>query len=79
MAFIDDHLAKLLLRLMVGGMMLFHGFNKVIHGILPIRNMVQGAGWPEFMAYGVYAGELIAPLFVLLGLYSRSAARNNFV
>ncbi len=74
MAFFDDHLAKLLLRLMVGGMMLFHGFNKVIHGILPIRNMVQGAGWPEFMAYGVYAGELIAPLFVLLGLYSRSAA-----
>ena len=74
MAFINDHLAKLLLRLTIGGMMLFHGFHKVLNGIGGIRAMLQSSGWPEFLAYGVYASELIAPLFVLLGLYSRIAS-----
>lgn len=74
MSFRDIDLAALLLRLLVGGMMLFHGFHKVIHGIGGIKIMLQGAHLPEFIAYGVFVGELIAPLFVILGLYSRVGA-----
>lgn len=74
MAFFNDHLAKLLLRLMIGGLMLFHGLYKVTGGIDGIGNLVHSAGWPTFLAYGVYLGELIAPVFVLLGLYSRVAS-----
>ncbi len=29
---------------------------------------------PQFLAFGVYIGELIAPLFIILGLYARVAA-----
>ena len=29
---------------------------------------------PEFVAYGVYLGEVVAPVFVLLGLWTRPAA-----
>ncbi|WP_418641427.1 DoxX family protein [Sulfurimonas sp. ST-27] len=36
--------------------------------------MVVSAGLPEFLAYGVYFGELIAPIFIILGLYARVAA-----
>lgn len=36
--------------------------------------MLQGAHLPEFLAYGVFVGELIAPLLLILGLYSRIGA-----
>jgi len=70
----DFDLASLLLRLLVGGMLLFHGFHKVIHGVGSIKIMLQGAHFPEFLAYGVFLGELIAPLLLILGLYSRVGA-----
>ncbi len=63
----DADLAKLLLRLMVGGLMLFHGVNKLFHGVSFIEGLMTGAGLPAFFAYGVYVGEVIAPLMLLLG------------
>jgi len=72
--FNQPDLAKLLLRLSVGVLMMFHGVHKLIHGIGAIKSMAVNAGLPEFFAYGVYVGELIAPLFIILGLYARVAA-----
>jgi putative oxidoreductase len=72
--FINPDIAKLLLRVSLGVLILFHGIHKVIHGIGGVKSMVVSAGLPEFMAYGVYAGELIAPIFIILGLYARVAA-----
>lgn len=72
--FYSQDIAKLLLRLSVGGLMLFHGIHKMIHGIAPIKAMVVSAGLPEFIAYGVFVGEIVAPLFILLGLYARIAS-----
>lgn len=64
----------LVLRLSVGVLMLLHGVAKLIYGIDPIAQMVQGAGLPSFIAYGVYVGELVAPLFILAGFGTRAAA-----
>ena len=36
--------------------------------------MLQGHGLPGFIAYGVYIGEVIAPIMVILGYYSRLGA-----
>ncbi len=72
--FNQPDLAKLLLRLGAGGLMMFHGVHKIIHGTGAIKAMVLNAGLPEIFAYGVYVGELIAPLFIILGLYARVAA-----
>jgi len=72
--FLNADIAKLLLRVSLGSLMLFHGIHKVIHGIGGVKSMVVSAGLPEFLAYGVYVGELIAPLFIILGLYARVAA-----
>jgi putative oxidoreductase len=65
---------KLLLRLMVGCLMLFHGIAKVNGGISFIVNKVTQEGFPEFLAYGVYVGEVIAPLLLIIGLKTRFAA-----
>ena len=72
--FNQPDLAKLLLRLSVGGLMMFHGVHKLMYGIGAVKAMTLRAGLPEFFAYGVYVGELIAPLFIILGLYARVAA-----
>ena len=64
---------KLLLRLAVGGLMLFHGVSKLQHGVGFIVQMLQGAGWPGFLAYGVYVGEVVAPIMILAGVGTRIA------
>ena len=69
-----EDLGKLILRLTVGVLMLFHGAAKLLYGIDPIRDLVVSAGLPAAVAYGVYLGEVIAPLMVTLGLYTRVGA-----
>ena len=65
---------KLILRLTLGVLMLFHGVAKITGGIGFIERMLHGAGLPGFIAYGVYIGELLAPLLIVLGWYSRVGA-----
>ena len=67
----SEHLGKLILRLMVGGLMLFHGVNKLQHGIGFIKGLVVAQGLPEILAYGVYVGEVLAPLLLIIGFRSR--------
>lgn len=69
-----DDAGKLLLRLMVGGMMLPHGVAKITGGVAGISGMLTAKGLPQFLAYGVYVGELMAPALIVAGLWSRPAA-----
>jgi putative oxidoreductase len=69
-----EDIGRLLLRLTVAGLMLFHGVSKLRHGIGGITSSVGAHSLPHFVAYGVYIGELIAPLLVLVGIYTRPAA-----
>lgn len=72
--FRDDDIAKLILRVTVGGLMLSHGIGKLLHGIDAVKTMTVSAGLPQWFAYGVYMGEVVAPLLLLAGYYSRIAA-----
>ena len=66
-----DHLGKLLLCLSIGGMLLLHGIYKMQHGIGTIKGMLHAHHLPDILAYGVYFGEVLAPLMLILGIYSR--------
>lgn len=66
--------AKFILRLSVGIMMLFHGVDKIINGIGGVKHLTTSAGLPEFLAYGVYVGEVVVPILIILGLYARIAS-----
>ncbi len=72
MTFTGD-LGKLLLRLTLGGLMLFHGIAKLRHGVAGIAENVAAHGLPEVLAYGAYVGELLAPLLIIIGLWTRPA------
>ncbi|HKO88119.1 MAG TPA: DoxX family protein [Burkholderiales bacterium] len=65
---------KLVLRLSVGILVLLHGISKLQNGIEPIMGMVTGMGMPAELAYGVYIGEVLAPILVIIGLWTRPAA-----
>jgi putative oxidoreductase len=70
----NNDLGKLIIRLSLGFMLLFHGIHKLL-------NISGTVGWmgqmlaahhlPSFIAYGVFVGEIIAPLMLIVGYYSR--------
>jgi putative oxidoreductase len=65
---------KLVLRAVLAAMLLFHGISKMHNGIGFVADMVAKAGLPAVFGYGVYIGEVVAPLFILVGLFARGAA-----
>jgi putative oxidoreductase len=67
----SDDFGKLVLRLTLGVLLLFHGIHKLLGGIAPIKHMLASHGMPDLLAYGVYAGEVAAPVLLILGLLSR--------
>jgi len=70
----STHIGILILRLGVGVLMLLHGIYKLMNGIGPIEQQVVAAGLPAFFAYGVYVGEVFAPILIILGVATRPAA-----
>jgi putative oxidoreductase len=69
-----NDIGRLILRLVLGITVLLHGISKLTGGVAGIAGMLGNAGLPGFLAYGVYVGEVIAPLLVILGFYSRIGA-----
>jgi putative oxidoreductase len=70
---LGDTLGKLLLRLTVGALMLFHGISKIVNPayLQYIDKQVAAAGLPHFVAWGVFVGEVVAPVMVAAGVFSR--------
>ncbi|MGH7678766.1 MAG: DoxX family protein [Gemmatimonadaceae bacterium] len=64
---------KLLLRLAVGVLLMLHGIAKLKNGIAWMAGPLGGLGLPMFVGYGVFVGEIIAPIFLILGKFSRLA------
>src|SRR5687767_5147056 len=70
----NENTGKLILRLTLGTLILLHGIAKLTGGVGGLSGMVAAAGLPAFVTYGVYVGEVVAPILVLLGWYSRIGA-----
>ncbi|GKS70414.1 GntR family transcriptional regulator [Nitrosomonas sp. PY1] len=71
--FQSDTFGKLTLRLTVGFLMLFHGVHKLFNpsSLDFIGKRLADMNLPQVLAYGVYVGEVIAPLMIILGVFSR--------
>lgn len=64
---------KLVLRLAIGGLLLLHGIAKLKNGIGWMSGPLGAFGLPMFVGYGVYVGEIIAPVLAILGKWARLA------
>ncbi len=72
----NESAGKLVLRLTVGLLMLFHGIAKLMNpgSVDFIGSKLAAAGLPEIISWGVYVGEIIAPLMLVFGVMSRLGA-----
>lgn len=71
---IRNDIGKLILRLTLGGLLLLHGFHKILDGVEPIRDMLERYHLPSLLSYGVYIGEVAAPVLIILGIFARVGA-----
>lgn len=67
-------LGFVILRWSVAGLMLLHGVSKLFKGVSGIEGMLGQAGLPPYLAYGVFVGEVLAPLLVIVGRFVGPAA-----
>ncbi|MDW6001464.1 DoxX family protein [Vibrio mangrovi] len=66
--------AKLVLRVSFSLMFLLHGIHKIFAGTGFIQGLFIDLGLPAFLAYAAYLGEVVAPIMIILGLFTRFAA-----
>ena len=69
-----DDAGKLLLRLALAGILLFHGVYKLTHGVEWIKPRLAQVDLPGALAYGTYLAEVLAPLLLIVGYRVRLAA-----
>ncbi len=70
----QQNIGLLILRLSIGGLMLFHGIHKLINGVDGLVGMFSNMGLPGFVAYGVYIGEFLAPILIIIGYRTKLAS-----
>lgn len=71
---VSEDIGKFLLRVTLALLILLHGIAKILGGVGFITGLVTKIGLPSAFAYAVYVGEVIAPLLVLFGVWTRPAA-----
>ena len=62
-----------LLRITIAFTMLVYGITKIINGVSLIGDLLNSLGLPTFLSYGVYLGEVLAPVLIILGFRTRLA------
>jgi len=67
-------LALFVMRLVLGIIMLVHGYHKVFGGLHHFVQLVTGLGLPAWSAYLAAFTEFFGGLLILLGLFTRFAA-----
>lgn len=68
-----EDIGKLILRVTLAVLMLFHGIDKIgnLDGVIAV---LGNRGLPGFLAYAIYIGEILAPLMLLIGVRIKIAA-----
>ncbi len=66
--------ALLILRITLGILILLHGISKLPPPPAFIVSALAKAEMPGILAYGVYIGEIVGPLLIIIGVWTRLGA-----
>jgi putative oxidoreductase len=66
--------ALLILRLVLGILILLHGISKLPPPPKEIAEILAKANLPAALAWGAYLGEIVAPILLIIGVWTRLAA-----
>jgi len=69
----------LIVRIALGGIIFFHGFHKITHGIADQFQILANNGIPGVFIYFVYVSEVLAPVLIVLGIFTRLSSLSIFV
>jgi putative oxidoreductase len=58
----------------VAGLLLLHGIAKIVHGLGDAATALERFHIPAFIGYLVYVGEVVAPVLMIVGFWTRPAA-----
>jgi putative oxidoreductase len=70
----SDDTGKLVLRVALGVLILLHGISKLSSGVGFVSSQLVAHGLPGALAYLVFIGEILAPVLLIAGIYTRPAA-----
>ena len=68
-----EDVGKLIIRIAIGGLLFLHGVAKLKSGIGWMAGPLSSMGLPAFLGYAVFVGEIIAPILVIAGTFTRLA------
>ena len=66
--------ALLILRVVLGLLILLHGVNKLPPPPEFLISALTQHGLPGVLAYGVYLGEIVGPILIIIGVWTRLGA-----
>ena len=70
----NTNIGLLTLRLCLGILLLFHGIANLNTGYSFIKSLLNNYHIPSILAYGVFIGEIIAPILILIGFKTQLAS-----
>jgi uncharacterized membrane protein YphA (DoxX/SURF4 family) len=70
----DSDIGLLIIRITLGVTIFFHGWHKVLHGIEDQKGLIEAIGIPGFFMYFGYISEVLAPVLIILGIFTRLSA-----
>jgi putative oxidoreductase len=70
----DSDIGVLIIRLTVAGLLLFHGIHKLQAGLEEQMGLLAAQGIPTFFMYLIYISEVLAPVLIILGIFTRLSA-----
>lgn len=70
----NKEVGLLLQRLSIGILILFHGIANLSSNYGFIKTLLNNIGIPEFVAYLVFIGEIIAPILIIIGWRAKLAS-----
>jgi len=70
----DENTGILLIRITIAVLILFHGVANMTSNYGFIKGLLDGIGIPNFVAYGVFIGEIVAPALIIIGWRARLAS-----
>ncbi len=70
----NKNIGLLIQRISIGLLILLHGIANLTSDYSFIKSLLKGFGVPEFIAYSVFVGEIIAPILLILGWRTKMAS-----
>ena len=75
----NSDIGLLIVRIALGGIIFFHGFHKITHGVADQFQILASNGIPGVFIYFVYVSEVLAPVLIVLGIFTRLSSLSIFV